>query len=615
MIRLLRLLLPLAVAFNFTSSLAGATPPETGGPVRLTPAAGGNAGRAMEPGSERSSAPAARPGPPDGDAYVPGEFERYVQRLAGAAPQIRRLGSALVIGESDASASEVGPAVPADYVVSVGDEVLLTIWGSVDADLRLVVDRSGNIAIPRVGTVRLAGISNADLATVIERRVGQVFRNFQLSVSLGQLRGVRVFVTGFAVRPGTYVVSSQSSVVGTLMRAGGPSSSGSFRRIELRRGAQAVASFDLYDLIIKGDRSADRLVQAGDVIHVAPVGTQVAVIGSVNNPAVLELRPGETVSDALAMVGGFNAVAERQRVLYEALNQRTALRIAPLELPRDGARTLQDGDVLRALSAVDTALPSQTQNRRVVVEGEVAHPGVYVLPQGSTMPEAIRAAGGLTPNAYVYATEFTRGSVRASQRENYERALRDLETEFARSTSSQRVTTAEEAAGAAGRSTANERLLRRLRSLEPSGRVVLQLPRDSTQVPDLLLEDGDRILVPPRPNTVGVFGSVFNAGNYLHVSGKTLGDYLRLAGGSTKGADDSSIFVIRANGTVASARQERGFWSSGSDKLAIEVAEPGDTLFVPEEMDKTTFIQSAKDWAQILSQFGLGLAAIKVLGN
>jgi protein involved in polysaccharide export with SLBB domain len=129
-------------------------------------------------------------------------------------------------------------------------------------------------------------------------------------------------------------------------------------------------------------------------------------------------------------------------------------------------------------------------------------------------------------------------------------------------------------------------------------------------LPALALEDGDRITIPARPVTVGVFGSVFNAGSYLFAEQKRVDDYLRLAGGPTRTADERSVFVIRANGMVESRLQQASSWwqrDSGFEALA---ARPGDTIFVPEELNRTTFVQGAKDWTQILYQFGVGLAAI-----
>ncbi|MCR5866977.1 SLBB domain-containing protein [Aquincola sp. J276] len=504
------------------------------------------------------------------------------------------------------------PQVPADYLITPGDEIALTIWGSVDADLRLVVDRAGRLNIPRVGSVLVSGVRYGDLPSLLNQRVAQVFRNFQLSVSLGQLRSIRIYVTGFTAKPGSYTVSSLSTVVNGLMRAGGPSAAGTFRNIELRRAGKLVSRLDLYDLLIKGDRSGDRVLQPEDVIHIGAVGTQTAVIGSVNKPAIFELKKGETVDDVLRMAGGLTAVADRGRLSVERLDERIGARVSQLRLPEDLNQTPSSGDVLRAFSAVEATLPQDKQNKRVRIEGEVARPGDYILPPNSSIGDAIRVAGGLTPNAYVFGTEFSRESVRMTQQENYERALRDLETEFAKRTSTQRALTADEAAIQASQGSGATRLIERLRAVRPTGRIVLQLDPVAAQLPDLVIESGDRIYIPSIPTSVGVFGSVFNGGSYLYSNDRKVTDYVRLAGGTTRGADDGSAFVLRANGSVVSARQSSGFFSGGNlDVPAL----PGDTVFVPEELNKTTFLQSAKEWTQILYQFGLGAAALQTLKN
>ena len=126
----------------------------------------------------------------------------------------------------------------------------------------------------------------------------------------------------------------------------------------------------------------------------------------------------------------------------------------------------------------------------------------------------------------------------------------------------------------------------------------------------MVLEDGDRLSVPARPTTVGVFGSVFSSGSFLHSPNRTVGDYLSLAGGPTRGADDTSVFVIRANGSVNSSLQQSGFFTRGN-QIAGLATEPGDTIFVPEELNKTTWTQITKDWTLILYQFGIGLAGLK----
>ena len=604
------LVLP-GIATAQTSAAPEATAPD--GPVRLRQPTQATLDRA-----DRNAAMPAQEAPAQVSArepYKPGEFESYVQSLVvqqGPPPvEIRRFGSELLSGPAASMAApDYSPVVPPEYLLQAGDELVLTLWGSVDADLRLQVDRSGRINVPRVGPIMVSGVRYADLSDVISRRVGTVFKNFQLSASLGQLRGQRVYVTGFVQQPGVQVVSSLSTLAQTLMRAGGPSAAGSFRNVQLRRGRELISNFDLYDLLLKGDRTSDRLVQADDVIHVGPVGPQVGLIGSVNRPAVFELKPGETVDDVLRMGGGFAAVADTSRLAIERLNERNSVRVAQIELPVSGNATLLSGDVVRAFNAVNVALPIQRQNKRVRIEGEVSKPGEYVMPANSTLADALQKAGGLTAGAFLYGAEFSRESVRSTQQLNYERALRDLEADLARNSLSQRVATTEDAVTQAASTQTSGRLVERLRAVKPSGRVVLQMQPEGGQLPELALEDGDRLYVPPRPTTVGVFGSVFNAGSYLHTGGRDMAAYLRLAGGPKRGADDGSTFVVRANGSVLSSLHNGG-WFNRQNALNTVKAEPGDTIFVPEEMNKTTFIQGAKDWTQILYQLGIGMAGIK----
>ncbi len=605
---------------------------QQGGTTTLTP--GQRQATPTTANNRRTGQPDPRESTDQRPPYQPGEFELYVQQQVNAAQptsptptsasstprmvRVRRFGADLITDSASLSSTssvtfDPLPVAPGDYVVRPGDEVALTIWGSVNADLRLTVDRAGRIAVPQVGAINVGGLRNADLEAAIAKRVGMVFKNFQLTASLGQVRAIRVFVGGYAQRPGSITLNGMSSVLHALMRAGGPSAAGSFRDIHLRRGGKEIAVFDLYDLLLKGDRNTDQLVQPDDVIFIGPVGAQVAVLGSVNQQAIFETKPGETLSDVLAMAGGFNSVADRRHVAVERLVDRATGHVTELTLPQHAADALGTGDVVRVFSAITASVPMEYQNERVRVEGEVLHPGDYVLPPGSKISDALRLAGGLTPAAYPYGTEFTRESVRRTQEINYDRALRDLETDITKNQASQRATSAEEISAQSASAASNERLLARLRQIRPTGRVVLQIQPEAAVLPELTLEDGDSIKVPPRGSSVGVFGSVFTTGSFLYEPNHTTEQYLALAGGPTRGADKDSIFMIRANGSVISARQGASFWHSNSN-FRDAVVQPGDTLFVPEELDKSTFVQDAKDWTQILYQFGLGLAGIKTLG-
>lgn len=551
----------------------------------------------------------------ESEQIAPSEFEKYVQRATNSAILLKRFGSELATPEEGKPVEQdTQQKVPLDYIISIGDEIQVTLWGGVDADIRTTVDRHGRITIPRIGPILVAGLAYADLNNAIIERAAQVFKNFKVSATLGKLRNIRIYVTGFAQKPGAYTTSALATLHSALIQAGGPSSAGSFRNLELRRNGKTVSRVDLYDLLIYGNKTSDKQLQAEDVIHVNAAGPQVAMIGSVNKPAIFEILPHETIQSVISMAGGFTDVADQTRISLEQLNIRNKERIREATLPKDINTKPEAGDILRAFSAVEVAMPQLRQSKRIKIEGEVQRPGEYILPPESSINDAIKIAGGLTQNAYVFGSNFSRESVRASQQENYERALRDLETEFARTNSSHKTTTAEDAAAQNARSLSSNQLIQRLRMVTPTGRIVLQLDHQSKELPDLALEDGDRLHIPARPNTVGVFGSVFNAGSYLYKEGATAADFLQLAGGPTRGADTDSVFVVRANGSVTSSRQKSG-WLFKNGNLDGLNALPGDTLFVPEEMNKTTFAQEAKEWTQILYQFGIGAAALKTIKN
>jgi len=586
-----------------------------GGPVRLRQASLAD-DAARSDGSRRQDATRRDDDYPvprlPAEPAKPTEFEVYINRLNAAVggQAIKRFGAELVASlASPADAADYNPLIPPDYLLRPGDELVVTLWGSVDADVRARVDRSGRINIPRVGPVMVSGVRYADLTDTISKRVAQVFKNFQLSVSLGQLRGLRVYVTGFVERPGSVVVSSLSTLTQALIRAGGPSTAGSFRNIQLKRGRDTVATFDLYELLLKGDRGADMVLQPEDVILVGPVGPQVAIIGSVNRPAIFEIKPGEVVDDLLRMSGGLNAVADSRRLVLERMNGPTTS-LTQIDLPVGAQAKLERGDVYRAFNAAELTRPTDKQAKRVRVEGEVAQPGEYVLPPTSTLADAVRAAGGFTQHAFLQGAQFNRESVRITQQVNYERALRDFETQLTTSATTRRASTAEEAAASTSATAANTKLFEQLRALRPTGRIVLQLPQAATNLPDLPLEDGDKLFVPARPTAVGVFGSVFSSGSYLFAANQKVGDYVRLAGGPTRGADDSSTFVIRANGSVESSLQASTFFSRGN-QIAHLTIEPGDTIFVPEEINKATNLQTARDWTQVFFQLAVGLAGLK----
>lgn len=244
-------------------------------------------------------------------------------------------------------------------------------------------------------------------------------------------------------------------------------------------------------------------------------------------------------------------------------------------------------------------------------------PGVYEIKGNETITQLIQRAGGLTRNAYLYGMVFSRESARIQQQESLDKAVRRMETSISSQTSSLVQNTSDNDKGLVLQSQlASQRsFLERLRSLKASGRVSLELDPLNPVLPDLKVEDADQITVPMRPGFVGVYGAVLAEASMIHRPGHTLSDYLAKAG-VTRDADMDEVMLIRANGTVEnqSGKSVRSFFGSS---LMSKPLYPGDTVFVPEVVDRRTpytqFIQGMKDWTQILYQMGLGAAAIKTL--
>ena len=732
---------------SFGSSADGQAP--TTGPARTGPATTDPRSTTPRPGTPAEDQAAQRRQAQSGQTETaqlptlePNEFQTFIAQSTGRT--LRRYGFDLFTGAPSTFAPVENIPMTLDYVIGPGDEIVIRVWGQIDAEHRVAVDRDGNISIPRVGTISVSGIRIQDLQGYIRAAIARNFRNFELSVSLGQLRSIQIFVVGQARRPGSYTVSSLSTLVSALFASGGPSGSGSMRHIQLKRGDKTVSEFDVYDFLAKGDKSKDVRLLPGDVIFIPPEGQLVAIAGSVKVPAIYELKQQPTnnaqrttLNDLINLAGGLTTTAAGQKVLLERIEDRRVRRVdefsldqaglaravkdgdlisvlsigakfdnavtlrgnvaAPLRYPyREGMRItdlipekdalivadyytrrnlatridvrgesqllteirrtsaeinwdyalierlnpadlsptllpfdlgkavlerdpaqnllLKPGDVVTVFSKGDFGVPLARRTNLVVLEDEFKYPGVYKAEPGETLRQLIVRTGGFSPNAYVFGAVFTRESTRIAQQKSLDDAINRLETDFQRSLANKAqsgLTTDSESLGQ--QAAAQQSVLARLRGLKASGRIVLKPPTDAQlqDIPDLPLENGDRLQIPSRPSIVSVFGAVYNEGSFVYKPDQRVADYLAQSGGPTRAADTGAAFVLRADGSVISKRQSG--WLMGS--FDSERLMPGDTIVVPEDFDRVSWTKLLKDWGQILYQFGLGAAAISVLKN
>jgi polysaccharide export outer membrane protein len=750
------------------------------------------------------------------------------------------------------------PVTP-EYLIGPGDELLIRLWGQVTLDGHFTVDRSGNVYLPQVGTVRVAGIPFAKLTDYLRSEIGRTFRNFDINVNIGQLRSIQVFVVGEAKRPGSYTVSSLSTLVNALFASGGPSPMGSMRNIQVKRNGQVISAFDFYDLLLKGDKSKDVQLVSGDVIYIPPVGPMVAIAGSVDVPAVYELKNETTVHDLFRLSGGLSTLAQDKQIRIEHVAQHdsrtvedvkldaaglamalydgdivevspivdrfkdvvtlrgnvaeprrftwfpgmrvrdiipdkealltrdywqhrnqlglpmldatptvrryapdapigqydgvglapvnplllpsltyaqrlqaaqdsdtnvygnntqlsgklgvpssgdsgysqtgdmnstpssssdlnsengsregrvgalasqthtesevssasvssvsaavtgTAQRFPPknavvlsapevdwayaviqrldskdlssqlipfnlgkVVLDRDNTENLelQPGDVVTIFSKADIRVPQSQQTKYVRLEGEFGAAGTYSVSPGETLRHLVARAGGLTPNAYLFGSQFSRESARVIQQQrlndyaaDMDRRIKLAEANAANNALSPQDQVQDVAALQNARDVAVK-----LRQLKATGRIVLDMgPTSKTiaDIPDLPLEDGDSFVVPQTPLTVDVFGAVYNQNSFLFNPLKRVDDYLQQAGGGTRTADNKRSYIVRADGALVS-RQFTGKFDSAR-------LNPGDAIIVPEQVDKRPLLRNLVDIATIVGQFGLGIAAINVL--
>ena len=742
---------------------------------------------------------------------APSQFQRFVQESTG---KLLPVFGANLFDNPLAYAADSATAAPGEYLLGTGDEVRINISGAIDYAGSQTVDRNGQISLPKIGTLNLAGVQVKDLEATVRKQVATVFTNVTVNASLGKLRGVTVYVVGQARQPGTYSLTSLSTLVNAVFASGGPGANGSLRNITLKRGGKTVTTLDLYDFIAKGDKGRDALLQPGDVITIPPAGPRVALTGATDMGAIYELRDGTTVQDLLAIGGGVPALASAQKALVERIdpqqpsaprqvqnlvlngeglaqklrdgdvitllpispafgnavtlqgavaqplrhgwfagmrvsdlipdrealispdfykrrNQLVQNRIATLraqgftseqiqalqraeQLPEDVAlsteliaRTpqppspgpdgkvqfppgpvsdqeiqavrermrearnpvdrirgfaeqinweyaviqrlnkaelktelipfnlakavidkdpahnlqLQPDDVVTIMNSADLRLPVAKQTRLVRIEGEVASPGVYQAQPGETLPQLIQRAGGLTPQAYLYGTEFTRESVRKQQQQNLDQLIRRLESQLqsAGATLAANLTGERALQSQTLQQQQQQQMqsqINRLKTLRSKGRVALELDADvkkADALPPLPLEDGDALLIPSQPAFVSAAGSVNNENVMIHRPGRTVGDVLKAAG-LTEDAEPSQAFVLRADGSVLS-RNSTGWFSSFEGAKVM----PGDTLVVPPKVDRETsynfLVRALRDWTQIFSNLGIGAAAIKTLRN
>ena len=310
------------------------------------------------------------------------EDEKAAKKNNGLKP----FGYDLFAGDPSTFAPVTEIPVPTDYTLGPGDVLRVQLWGKENQNLELPVSRDGTISFPDSGPLSVAGLSFDEAREQIRTRVSEQYIGVQASISLGELRSMRVFVLGEARNPGSYTVSSLSTITNALYVSGGINRTGSLRNVQHKRDGKLLGTLDLYDLLLQGDSSSDNRLQPGDVIFIPPVGKRVGIEGEVYRPALYELDGEGTLSELVKMAGGLTPQAYPQRINIERTNKDFLRIIAEADYTSQSGlkAAIQAGDRVTIPSIADIT------GQYVEVQGAAARTGKFAWIPGMRVSSLIK---------------------------------------------------------------------------------------------------------------------------------------------------------------------------------------------------------------------------------
>lgn len=468
-----------------------------------------------------------------------------------------------------------------DYVIMPGDHVNMNVWGALSVSNVFVVDGQGNIFLPEIGPIRLAGVRNGDLTATVRQGLSRVYtRNFDVYTNLITAKPVAVFVTGGVARPGRYAGIPSDSALFFLDQAGGIDPNlGSYRNIEVLRDGQSIATIDLYEFILQGKLPAPQF-KDGDTILVQRRGPVVELQGSVAKAAFLEFKSETVVGTEILQV--MPSAARATAVTVTGLRNGTPFG-QTFGLAEFSKFALRNGDriLLRDDGRPGTIL--------VQVEGEYLGPTVLALRRGARLIDVLNHIPVDPTLANVGGVHIRRPSVARAQKDSINDALFRLERSalLALSDSDGETNIRVKEADLV------QRFVERAHNVQPLGRVVTS--REGRQL-NVTLEEGDIIVIPTKTNVVRVSGEVFMTKAIMYTPGMTARDYIELAGGYTDRADEGRIVLHKPSAEVI----------IGAANMEIH---PGDEILVPPRVD-TKVTQNIMDITQIVYQVAVSAAVV-----
>lgn len=312
----------------------------------------------------------------------PVQFNEPIDRFLEIEKQeIKPFGYDLFSGAPSTFAPTFDAPVPSNYILGPGDTIELQLYGKENYNYTLVIDREGKLAIPSLQPIKLAGLTFAEAKNFVASQIKQNMLGVESHLSMGELRSMRIFVLGEAYKPGSYTVSSLTTMTQALFLSGGVSDIASLRNIQLKRAGKTIQTLDLYDLLNKGDTSSDALLQPGDVVFIPTLKETIAVKGKVRRPAIYELKGSTTFESAIELAGGyatgaFDSLINVQRIVDGSVSQMTIS-------DSQKKQTVKNGDVIEVSGVSDTV------DQAITFVGAVARPGNFQWREGVSLDDFI----------------------------------------------------------------------------------------------------------------------------------------------------------------------------------------------------------------------------------
>ena len=490
--------------------------------------------------------------------------------------------------------------ISSDYVLGPGDMLEIFLYGNDEDEATAFISRTGEIFVPYIGPVNLLGLTFEQANELLKTRVAAELIGTEISIALKELRSITVYFLGEAYKPGQYKLSALSTVTNAMFASGGVNKNGSLRNILVLRNNKLIANYDFYEFLLKGRVNSDVKLQDGDVIFIPFIENKVKIGGAFRRPGLYEFKENETVKDAIYLAGGFNEdVAPNTPIERSSINSETFTREVAYLNGESGLSTpLANSDV------INVSGKSGLEPRTITVTGQVNRPGDYSIQQGDSILDIINRAGGYTEDSYSEGSVFLRKNVALSQKKAFERSADELENTIIE------IITQGTANLSEGTIAPLSALITKLRNTKPLGRMVVDvdyLDLKTNSANNFLVEEGDSLHIPRRPNSISVVGEVLNSSTIVFQPKLSVNNYLDLAGGLNNAADKNRIFVIYPDGK--SKLIKRSFFSSRDNLL------PGSTIVVPRDSRPFDAIKITQIITPILADLATSAAAIAAISN